>query len=105
MKFFSWISKGIQSIFSGRGKLSAKRVTGVWLILLVSFCIVWIMIHEGGTNVVENLLETSLIIAASLLGLSSVTGIFKENHKIDAKNKMLEQGSETEGESEPQEME
>ena len=85
MKFFSWLSRGIQSIFSGRGKISAKRITGVWLIMLVSFCIVWIMIHEGGTSVVESLLETSLIIAASLLGLSSVTGIFKENHKVEVK--------------------
>jgi hypothetical protein len=60
------------------------------------------MIHEGGTNVVESLLETSLIIAASLLGLSSVTGIFKENHKIDVKNKMAEQNS-NEGQSEESE--
>lgn len=81
MKFFSWLSRGIQSILSGRGKISAKRATGVWLILLVSFCVIWIMIHEGGTSVVESLLETSLIIAASLLGLSSVTSIFKETHK------------------------
>lgn len=50
------------------------------------------MIHEGGTSVVESLLETSLIIAASLLGLSSVTGIFKENHKIEAKGSKKKDG-------------
>ena len=95
MKFFSWISRATQSMFSGRGKISAKRVTGVWLIMLVSFCVVWIMIHEGGTNVVESLLETCLIIAASLLGLSSVTGIFKEN-KIEAKRDVLKKAEQEE---------
>lgn len=82
MNFFTWISKGMQSIFSGSGTISSKRVTGVWLIMLVSFCIIWIMIHEGGTNVVENLLETCLIVAASLLGISSITGIFKGNQEV-----------------------
>lgn len=82
MNFFTWISKGLQSIFSGSGTISSKRVTGVWLIMLVSFCIIWIMVHEGGTNVVENLLETCLIVAASLLGISSITGIFKGNQEV-----------------------
>ena len=77
MGLFAKLSGALSSTLSGRGHISAKRVTGVWLVILVSFCVVWIMMHEGGTSVVESLLETSLIIAASLLGLSSVTGIFK----------------------------
>lgn len=78
--FLKWIS----NMFNGRGTISSKRVTGCWLILLVSFCILWIMFHEGGTDNVESLLEACLIIAASLLGLSSVTGIFKSKN---SKNK------------------
>ena len=87
MNFFTWMSKGIQSIFRsddyfGRGYDIFSCLGYFGYILLVSFCIIWIMIHEGGTNVVENLLETCLIVAASLLGISSITGIFKGNQEV-----------------------
>lgn len=83
MDFGKKASDLLTSILSGRGEISSKRLTGIWLILLVSFCILWLMFTEGGSNVVESLLETSLIIAASLLGLSSVTGIFKRPKLMD----------------------
>ena len=84
MDFVKKASDLLTSIQSGRGEISSKRLTCIWLILLVSFCILWLMFTEGGSNVVESLLETSLIIAASLLGLSSVTGIFKRPKLMDS---------------------
>lgn len=63
----------------GRSYISSKRVIGTILILIVMICTIWLVHTEGGTDVVENLLQTAMIIAASLLGISSVTGIWKGN--------------------------
>lgn len=61
----------------GKSYISSKRVMGVFIILIVMGCMIYLVWREGGTMVVENLLQTSLIIAASLLGISSITGIWK----------------------------
>lgn len=61
----------------GKSYVSSKRVMGVFIILIVMGCMIYLVWREGGTMVVENLLQTSLIIAASLLGISSITGIWK----------------------------
>ena len=61
----------------GKSHISSKRVMGVFITIIVMGCTIWLVWKEGGTSVVENLLQTALIIAASLLGISSVTGIWK----------------------------
>ena len=61
------------------GQISSKRVMGLVMGSVCLGCIIYLTIHDGGTVVVENLLQTTLITAASLLGISSVTGIWRGN--------------------------
>ena len=65
---------------NGNSYISSKRVMGVFITIVVMGCTIYLVWKEGGTSVVENLLQTSLIIAASLLGISSITGIWKGNN-------------------------
>ena len=70
----------LKQIVSGEnGQISSKRVMGMIMCLVCLGCIIYLSIHDGGTLVVENLLQTTLITAASLLGISSVTGIWRGN--------------------------
>lgn len=69
----------IKNMLSGTGDVSAKRVSGMSSMLIALGCIVYLVIKEGGNSVTESLLETVLIIAACLLGVTSVTGIWKGN--------------------------
>lgn len=59
------------------GVLSSKRVMGVIILVICMICTTWLVYNEGGTQVVENLLQTLMIMAAALLGISSVTSIWK----------------------------
>lgn len=76
MKFSTMLK---QMISGENGQISSKRVMGIIMSLVCLGCIIYLSIHEGGTLVVENLLQTTLIMAASLLGISSVTGIWRGN--------------------------
>lgn len=68
-----------QMISGENGQISSKRVMGLVMGSVCLGCIIYLTIHDGGTVVVENLLQTTLITAASLLGISSVTGIWRGN--------------------------
>ena len=68
-------------VSGSNGMLSSKRVMGVVILTVCMLCTIWLVYSEGGTQVVENLLQTLMIMAAALLGISSVTGIWK-NGKI-----------------------
>lgn len=70
-----------EMVSGGNGMLSSKRVMGVIILAVCMLCTVWLVYDEGGTQVVENLLQTLMIMAAALLGISSVTGIWK-NGKV-----------------------
>lgn len=68
----------IKELLSGEnGILSSKRTMGVLSLIVCLGCIVYLVIIEGGTNVVENLLQTAMMMAAGLLGVSTVTGIWR----------------------------
>jgi len=67
----------IKNMLSGMGDVSAKRVSGMSSMLIALACIIYLVIKEGGNSVTESLLETVLIISACLLGVTSVTGIWK----------------------------
>ena len=74
-----------QSLLSPTGEISSKRFMGMLALTTSLCCIVYLTIIEGGTNTVENLLETTLIVSSSLLGISSVTNIWKNNKKTQKK--------------------
>lgn len=68
----------LREIFSEGQYLSSKRVMGGIMMFGSLCCIIYLTITEGGTSVVENLLQTALIMSGGLMGISSVTGIWKQ---------------------------
>ena len=56
------------------GKLSSKRVIGGIAMAVVLGCTTYLVIRDGSTDVVENLLMTIFITSASLLGLPAIAG-------------------------------
>ena len=59
-------SNNFREMVSGsNGILSSKRVMGVIILAVCMLCTVWLVYDEGGTQVVENLLQTLMIMAAA----------------------------------------
>lgn len=75
------MSKAVRSwmreAFSEKGIGSAKRLVGAFICVVTMGCIVYLTIKEGATPAVQDLLQTSMIVGASLLGLYSITSIWK----------------------------
>ena len=68
--------QNIREIFSdgSTGVLSSKRVIGGISMAVVLICTCYLVIRDGSTDVVENLLMTIFITSASLLGLPAIAG-------------------------------
>lgn len=66
-----------REVFSEKGIGSVKRVVGTFITTISMGCIVYLTITAGPVMIVENLLQTSLITGAALLGLHSITSIWK----------------------------
>ena len=66
-----------REVFSEKGVGSVKRVVGTFISFVSMCCIVYLTITAGPVAIVEDLLQTSLITGASLLGLYSITSIWK----------------------------
>ena len=66
-----------REMFSENGIGSSKRLVGSISMLVALGCIIYLTISEGCTNCVEGVLQVLIITACSLLGLSSVTSIWK----------------------------
>ena len=62
---------------NGRG--SGKRLVGFLTMIIVLVCTVVLVITEGCSPCVEGILQTLIISACALLGISSVASIFKGN--------------------------
>lgn len=73
MKFTEFVRKA----FSENNIPSAKRVIGGIMIIVVLFCTVWSCVKYGMTEHVTSVIETEIITAGALLGVSSVTSIWK----------------------------
>ena len=79
-------NNNFKEIVSGEnGKLSSKRVMGVVVLAICMLCTVWLVYSEGGTQVVENLLQTLMIMSAALLGISTITGIWRKGGTTEIK--------------------
>lgn len=78
-----------EMISGDNGFISSKRVMGI---IILSFCIIctgWLVYKEGGTEIVENLLQTLMIMAAALLGISSIAGIWRTGNDKTIKKEDL----------------
>ena len=66
----------MREIFSNgsTGVLSSKRVIGGISMAVVLICTCYLVIRDGSTDVVEDLLITIFITSASLLGLPAIAG-------------------------------
>lgn len=71
----------VKELLSGAGTISSKRASGVFLLIIAMGCTVYLTITEGGSDVVSDLLQTAMFIAAGLLGITSITGIWKQKDK------------------------
>lgn len=62
-----------------------KSTVGTMVLFGCFGCIVYLVAKEGGTDTVDSLITTAMIISATLLGVNSVADIFKVN-KTTIKN-------------------
>jgi len=66
-----------RTVFSEQGRPSSKRVLGGLMIIVCLGLLISFSVTEGCTDNVKDLIELILILASSLLGISSITGIWK----------------------------
>lgn len=83
-----------REIFSENGIGSSKRIVGALAMLVALGCIIYLTINEGCTNCVEGLLQVLIITSCSLLGLSSVTSIWKNGRASVSPEKKKEENEE-----------
>ena len=67
-----------KNVFSESGVPSCKRVAGMLIVVCVLVIVVyWAFTGRGCSECVKDILQTLTISAMALMGLSSVTSIFK----------------------------
>ena len=68
-----------KQVFSGaNGVASSKRILGAFCLLVCTATIVYLAITSKDSDNVKELLEMLMGVSALLLGISSVTGIWKK---------------------------
>lgn len=76
----------LKEILSGEsGHLSSKRVLGAIVLLTCLICVVIQAAKEGVTDNITTLFEWLIITSTTLLGITSVTSIWKNKSKSDEK--------------------
>lgn len=95
-EFMSFLRESL----SENGIPSSKRVLACIIILVVMFCTAFGCVKEGITEIIKSLLEVEIIVAGSLLGVTTVTNgvtsIFQkknetnENYGDDSENEKSE---------------
>lgn len=83
-----------REMLSENGNGSSKRLFGGIAILAALGCIIYLTVTEGCTDCVEGLLQVLIITSCSLLGLSSVTGIWKNGKVSTSQEKKKEENDE-----------
>lgn len=87
-RFRNWL----YDVFSENGVGSAKRLIGAFISVVSMACIVYLTITAGPVVIVQDLLQTSLITGASLLGLYSITSIWKSGSMSVGKDSVSYKG-------------
>ena len=78
--------KFIKEMLSGaNGVVSSKRIIGALTMLVVLGCTIYFTVHEGCTNQVENIIQTLIISACGLLGITSISSALTSNKTINSK--------------------
>lgn len=89
-KIWGWI---VEQLSDGLEKSTVGTIT----MFGVLGCIVYLTLKEGGSQAVESLLTTAMIVSATLMGVNSVTDIFKktENTNISSTTTMTSTATST----------
>lgn len=72
--------------FSENGSPSSKRIIGGIIMIVVMFCTTYSCVKAGMTENNKSIIEFEIITAGTLLGLSNVTDIWKNNKEKQEKN-------------------
>ena len=72
--------------FSENGIGSAKRIVGAFMIVCVMFCTIWSCVKFGMIEPVKSVIETEIITAGALLGITSVTNIWRKKSPTPGEN-------------------
>lgn len=84
-----------QTVFSEKGSPSSKRVLGAFMIIICLGLIIFLAIMSALNaetpegicpDNIKHLIELILILASSLLGISSITGIWKDRKEKQNEN-------------------
>jgi hypothetical protein len=67
------------------GMVSSKRIIGAITMLVVLGCTVYFAVSEGCTQGVENILQTLIVSACGLLGITSIAGAIGNNKHSNTK--------------------
>lgn len=68
--------------FSENGVGSAKRILGAIIIVGVMFCTVWSCVKYGMTSNNKSVIETEILTAGALLGITSITNMWKKTEPV-----------------------
>lgn len=74
-KFWMWIA---EQLADGLEKSTVGAIT----MFGVMACVIYLVVKEGGSQSVESLLTTAMIVSATLMGVNSVTDIFKKTETL-----------------------
>lgn len=74
-KFITWVQQQLSD--------GIERSTVGTLVMFGCFaCIAYLTIKEGGSDVVDDLITTAMIVSATLMGVTSIADIFKVNKTV-----------------------
>ena len=91
------MSKGVKDFFyecfSENGRGSSKRVLACLMITVILGVLIAFSVTEGCTDNVKDIIELVIITAGALLGVSSITSIWKGNGKTKVKRTEFEENN------------
>lgn len=77
-KFLKWVQEQLSD--------GLEKTTVGTLVMFGCFaCIAYLTIKEGGSDTVDDLITTAMIVSATLMGVTSIADIFKVNRSVAKK--------------------